>query len=106
MERICFTLRVKPERLEEYASRHEAVWPKMLDALRECGWRNYSLFLRADGLLIGYLETQDFDRARSAMEQREVNARWQQEMGEFFENPAGVTADRAMTPIEEVFHLD
>ncbi len=106
MERICFTLQVRPERLEEYASRHVAVWPEMLDALRECGWRNYSLFLRADGLLIGYLETQDFDRARSAMEQREVNARWQREMAGFFVNPAGVTPDRAMAPLEEVFHLD
>jgi L-rhamnose mutarotase len=33
MERVCFLLQVKPERLEEYEERHAAVWPEMLDAL-------------------------------------------------------------------------
>ena len=46
MERVCFLLRVRPERLDEYKARHREVWPEMLDALRESGWRNYSLFLR------------------------------------------------------------
>ncbi len=63
MERICFVLQVKPERLEEYKERHRQVWPEMLTALRETGWGNYSLFLRGDGLLVGYLETEDFERA-------------------------------------------
>jgi L-rhamnose mutarotase len=32
---------------------HVQVWPEMLEALRQSGWRNYSLFLRPDGLLVG-----------------------------------------------------
>jgi L-rhamnose mutarotase len=28
------------------------VWPDMLDALQRGGWRNCSLFVREDGLLI------------------------------------------------------
>src|SRR5208283_5139976 len=103
MQRVCFVLQVKPERLEEYKERHRAVWPEMLAALRETGWRNYSLFLREDGLLIGYLETDDFERARAAMSQREVNQRWQREMGGFFVQPEGMLPDRAMQPLEEVF---
>ena len=63
MQRVCFLLKVRQERLEEYVARHEEVWPEMLDALRETGWHNYSLFLREDGLLIGYLETPDFQAA-------------------------------------------
>ena len=62
MERVCFLLRVRPDRLDEYRARHRAVWPEMLDALARAGWRNYSLFLRDDGLLVGYLETDDFAR--------------------------------------------
>jgi L-rhamnose mutarotase len=57
MGRACFLLQVKKDRLEEYKEHHEAAWPEMLDALRETGWHNYSLFLRDDGLLIGYVET-------------------------------------------------
>jgi L-rhamnose mutarotase len=105
MQRVCFVLQVKPERLEEYKGRHREVWPQMQAALRETGWRNYSLFLRHDGLLVGYLETDDFERARASMAQREVNERWQREMGGFFVQPDGVLPDRAMQPLEEVFHL-
>ena len=81
MQRICFVLQVKPDRIEEYKGRHHAVWPEMLEALRETGWTNYSLFLRSDGLLVGYLETPDFDHARSEMAKREVNQRWQRRDG-------------------------
>ena len=78
----------------------------MLEALRETGCTNYSLFLRPDGLLIGYLETDDFERARNLMKTREVNTRWQREMSGFFVNPPGIAPDAAMRPLEEVFHLD
>ena len=87
MQRICFVLQVKPDRIEEYKRRHSEVWPEMKSALRETGWNNYSLFLREDGLLVGYLETEDFERARAGMAQQEVNERWQREMGDFFLQP-------------------
>jgi len=106
MQRICFVLHLKPEHLEEYKERHRSVWPEMLQALRETGWTNYSIFLREDGMLVGYLETKSFDRARAGMAAREVNERWQREMADFFVQPAGVLPDRAMQSLEEVFHLD
>jgi L-rhamnose mutarotase len=105
MERVCFALQVRPDRIEEYKERHRAVWPEMQQALRETGWDNYSLFLRPDGLLIGYLETDDFERARDEMSRRDVNARWQREMSEFFVQVPDATPDRALVRLEEVFHL-
>ena len=48
----------------------------MLEALSEAGWRNYALFVRADdGLVVGYLKTDDFAAAQSGMAATEVNAR-------------------------------
>ena len=105
-KRVCFQLRVKKDRMDEYKARHLAVWPEMLDALRQTGWSNYSLFLREDGLLIGYVETADFDQALSGMALHEVNERWQTEMKDFFEDPQGRPADRQLEMLEEVFHLD
>jgi L-rhamnose mutarotase len=105
MQRICFVLQVKPDRLTEYKLRHREVWPEMLAALRETGWNNYSLFLRPDGLLVGYLETENFVRARAGMANREINDRWQRKMAVFLRQPEGSLLDRAMTPLEEVFHL-
>ena len=100
MERVCFELRVRPDRLAEYRERHTAVWPQMLAALRGAGWANYSLFLRGDGLLIGYLETEDFDAAQRAMEETDVNARWQESMAPLFERAL------EFRRLDEVFHLD
>ncbi|MDG4862335.1 L-rhamnose mutarotase [Streptomyces sp. T-3] len=105
MQRVCFLLKVRPNRLEEYRARHERVWPTMLDALSAAGWRNYSLFLREDGLLVGYLETEDFAAAQAAMAATDVNARWQAEMADFFEALDGQAPDEAMRPLTEVFHL-
>ncbi|MQM27047.1 L-rhamnose mutarotase [Glycomyces albidus] len=106
LQRVCFTLRVKPERLAEYRERHAAVWPDMLRALAATGWTNYSLFLSEDGLLVGYLETADFDAARDAMARTEVNARWQAEMAPFFEGTGGANADDSFHVLTEVFNLE
>ena len=106
MERVCFALQVRPERIDEYKQRHREVWQEMLDALRETGWRNYSLFLRPDGLLIGYLETETFEGAKAAMARRDINTRWQNEMSQFFVALDQQTPDRSLVRFEEVFHLD
>lgn len=103
--RYCFQLQVRPDRIDEYVERHRTVWPEMLRALAESGWRNYSLFLRADGLLIGYVEADDLATAQAAMDRTEVNARWQAEMGEFFVD-LDVPPDQGFLLLEEVFHLE
>ena len=106
MPRVCFQLQVRPERMAEYRERHAAVWPEMRDALAATGWRNYSLFLSDSGMVIGYLECEDFDIAVRAMEQTEVNARWQAEMGEFFVGLEGRRPDEGLVRLGEIFHLD
>jgi L-rhamnose mutarotase len=103
--RYCFNLQVRPERMAEYVERHQAVWPDMLDALRATGWRNYSLFLRSDGLLIGYVEADDLAAAQAAMAETEVNARWQAEMAPFFTGIDGRPPDEGFVLLQEVFHL-
>ncbi|TMR19365.1 L-rhamnose mutarotase [Nonomuraea turkmeniaca] len=105
MQRVCFLLKVRPERLAEYRERHQNVWPEMREALSRTGWHNYTLFLRDNGLLVGYLETEDFEAAKKAMAETDVNARWQAEMAPFFEDLDG-RPDEGMAPLTEVFHLD
>lgn len=106
MQRVCFALQVKSDRLDEYRARHAEVWPEMLAALRSAGWSNYSLFLRPDGLLVGYLEAEDFASAQAAMDRTDVNARWQAEMADFMQLPAGAQPDTGFVRLQEVFHLD
>jgi L-rhamnose mutarotase len=106
MARHCFLLRVRPERMEEYRRRHAAVWPEMLQALADTGWRNYSLFLSDDGLLVGYVEADDLQASLDAMARTEVNARWQAEMAPFFMDLDGRGPDEGLLLLEEVFNLE
>jgi L-rhamnose mutarotase len=103
VERVCFLARVRPDRLDEYRERHRAVWPEMLAALSEAGWGNYSIFLAGDGLLVGYLETGDYQAALGAMAETDVNRRWQAEMAEFF--VADGPPDQSFVRLAEIFHL-
>ncbi|KRF37222.1 L-rhamnose mutarotase [Nocardioides sp. Soil805] len=105
MKRYCFQLQVKPDRIEDYTRAHAAVWPEMVRALAETGWHNYSLFLREDGLLIGYVESDDLAAAQRAMAATEVNARWQAAMGDFFVD-LEVPPDEGFLLLDEVFHLE
>lgn len=105
LTRVCFQLQVNPARIDEYRERHAAVWPDMLAALRAAGWQNYSLFLRPDGLLIGYFEAVDPDAALAGMAATEVNSRWQAEMAELFLDLEG-SPDTGFVRLDEVFNLD
>ena len=100
MRRICFTLQVEPDRLDEYRRRHAHVWPDMLAALRDAGWHDYTLHLRHDGLLVGTLVTGDFAAAQAAMDATEVAARWEADMAPFF------AGGRDLIVLDEVFNLD
>jgi L-rhamnose mutarotase len=105
MQRVCFLLKVRADRIDEYRERHKEVWPELCQELSATGWHNYSLFLREDGLLIGYLETEDFEKARAGMATSAVNARWQAQMAPLFEALDGAAPDEAMRPLTEIFHL-
>lgn len=107
MKRVGFLLKVKEDKVEAYKKEHENVWPEMKEALRRNGWHNYTLFMREDGLLFGYFETEEsFEAALEGMDEEEVNARWQAAMAPYFEAPPGSRPDQNMIELEEVFHLD
>jgi L-rhamnose mutarotase len=107
MERVCFRLQLRLDRLDEYIERHAAVWPEMLAALTETGWTNYSLFVdQRDGTLIGYLETPDLAAAQAGMAVRPINTRWQAAMAEFFVDLDDKQPDEGFMQLRQVFHLE
>jgi L-rhamnose mutarotase len=101
-QRSAFVLHVKPNKIDEYVEAHAHVWPEMLQALREAGIRNYSIF-RAGTDIFGYFESDDLDRAAAYMEAQDVNARWQDTMAELLEQRV---PDAGPQALEEIFRLD
>ena len=106
--RVCFQLRVRPERIDEYRARHAAVWPDMLQAIEASGRRNYSIFMGDDGLLVGYYEVTDAAAKQAAddyLAASPVAARWEAEMADFFTGLDG-RADQGAPELTEIFNLD
>ena len=110
MPRVCFQLQVQPDQLDEYRERHAAVWPEMLQAIHDSGRRNYSLFLREDGLLIGYYETEDDAASQRRLADDPRTAAWEAEMAPFFAAPSGAgldgRPDQAAQQLPEIFNLE
>ena len=77
--RYAWVLEVRPGYEEEYKRRHDQIWPEMLEALREAGVRNYSIF-RYGLTLFGYFETDDLDETVAQLGASDVNRRWAEYM--------------------------
>jgi len=105
MNRVGFQFKVRQEHLAEYKEHHRHVWLEMLDALREAGWHNYTLFMRTDGLIFGYFETEEsLSTAQAKMAAKDVNTRWQEFMSLYMD--ANARPDEMFVELEEYFHLD
>ncbi len=75
MPNYSWVLEVRPGYEDEYVRRHDEIWPEMVDALKEAGISNYSIF-RHGLTLFGYFETDDLERTIAFLKDSEVNARW------------------------------
>lgn len=98
---------VKPERLEEYKTYHAAVWPEVLETIRACNIRNYSIFHK-DGRLFAYFEYvgDDFEGDMAKMAADPKTQQWWAIM-EPMQDPLDTRAEGEWwANMEEVFHLD
>ena len=43
MERVCFTFDIYDGKVAEYEKRHAEIWPELVEALKECGFTNYTI---------------------------------------------------------------
>ena len=101
--RICFHLRVKPDRLDEYKRLHQSVWPEMLAALKAAGIRNYSIYYWQDGHEFGVLECDDWTTTCAALATNPIVERWQLFMSDYLATPVGPAGP---TILQEIFRLD
>jgi L-rhamnose mutarotase len=99
--RVAFVLRVRPDKIDEYVAAHRNVWPDMLEALRDAGISNYSIF-RDGNQVFGYFETDDIAATEQHMASQEVSRRWQEAMADLLEERV---PDAGPPSLEEIFRL-
>ena len=104
MQRIAFTMKIKPDSEEEYRARHQQVWPEMLADLKKAGCSRYSIYLKGQDLF-AYMEVEDFQRYLSIMAASQAASRWEEHMSDILIREVD-PATGFPHVLPEVFHLD
>ena len=107
MKRYGSVIGVRPEKLEEYKKLHAAVWPAVLDMIREVNIRNYSIYYR-DGLLFSYFEYvgSDYATDMARMAADPATQRWWDICMPCQRQTEDAVPGEWWTPIPEIFHCD
>jgi len=103
MEKIAFTMQLKPGQAAEYERRHDAIWPELVAQLKGAGISDYSIYLdEQSGTLFAVL-WREAGHGMDALSQHPVMRRWWSAMADIMEtNPDG---SPAAMPLRRVFHL-
>ena len=90
---------------KEYERRHAAIWPELVQMIKEQGVSNYSIYWDRDtNLLFGYQECASESSSQDTDHVDPVTQQWWDMMADIMEvNPDN---SPVTTPLREVFHLD
>lgn len=104
VRRFGQVIRVKPEKLDEYRKLHANPWPCVLQKIRECNIRNYSIYIHKD-LLFAYFEYvgTDFEQDMRRMAEDECTQQWWRETGPCQES-LDEKKESWWLDLEELFH--
>lgn len=103
MEKYAFKMRLNPGAKDEYARRHDAIWPELVALLKEAGISDYSIHLDEEtNVLFGVLRRAD-GRAMDELRAHPVMRRWWAHMADLMEtHPDG---EPVAAPLALVFHM-
>ena len=103
--RFAFKMYLKPGCEAEYERRHKAIWPELVQMIKESGVSNYSIYWDKDtNILFGYQECSQEGNSQSTEHVDPITQRWWDMMADIME----VNADNSPVTeaLQEVFHLD
>jgi L-rhamnose mutarotase len=107
IQRFGQLIRVKKEKLDYYKELHANPWPCVLETIKKCNIRNYSIFLTPDLQLFAYFEYtgDNFEADMKKMAEDECTQKWWKETGPCQESVSGNDKEWWLN-LEEVFHMD
>ena len=98
MQRRVWLTTLKQGKEEAYRRAHENVWPELIATAKRFGLKNHTVFL-SGRQVIAYIESEDFDTSWQQLVDTDVKKRWNELMGDLFEDAEGPL-------FEDVFHFN
>lgn len=107
MKRFGMVIRIKEEMIDRYKELHDNPWPEVVDMIRECNIRNYSIYMK-EGYLFSYFDYHghDFEADMKKMADDPMTQKWWKETDPCQEAVATAAEGEWWSVMEEVFHMD
>jgi L-rhamnose mutarotase len=107
MKRYARIIGVKSEAIDAYERIHAEVWPGVVDTIRKCNIRNYSIF-RYNTILFAYMEYvgNDFNADMALMAADPVTKEWWTHTDPMQEPVPDCPPGAWWMEIPEVFHVE
>ncbi len=103
MEKYAFRMELNPGCAEEYKRRHDAIWPELVELLKDAGVEDYSIHLDPEtGHLFGVLWRRE-DHGMDALPQTEVMQRWWAHMADIMRTHPD--NEPVAVPLVPMFHM-
>ena len=103
-KKYAWTWKVKPECLDEYVKMHLEPWEDVLQAHRDAGYRNYSIFQNGNQFFYVF-ECDDIPAANTFIANSEACNRWNAITSKMVEGSFDFNDDEPIKFMPEVFYL-
>lgn len=103
MQKFAFRMQLNPGMAAEYRTRHDAIWPELVDLLKQAGIEDYSIHLDPEShALFGILWRRD-DHGMEDLPRHPVMRKWWAHMADLMQtHPDGAPV---AVPLVPMFHL-
>jgi L-rhamnose mutarotase len=102
--RIAFKMKLKPGYADEYAKRHDKIWPALRKLLKDQGIYDYSIYLDEATNILFAVQKSHENGSSQDLENHEIVQQWWKFMEDIMEtNP---DHSPVAIPLREVFRMD
>lgn len=107
MKRYGMIIKVRPDKLEEYKRLHADAWPGVLEMIRQCNIRNYSIYHK-DDMMFTYFEYvgDNFEADMAKMAADSTTQKWWDVCKPCLKPLPTRAEGEFWAEMEEVFHCD
>lgn len=102
-ETVAFRMQLHAGHQDEYARRHDAIWPELEALLRASGVVDYRIFLDPESHALFAVLTRRSDHTLDALTRHPVMQRWWTMMADIMDTNEDQSP--VQVPLREVFHM-